>query len=359
MTISVRCPKCGHGYQLRDELAGKQAKCRCGQTLEIPVATTLTSLLDEEHIGQSPDEFGAAMPPAGAPASRTQSSPQFGAAFGKKKKRRGKGNNNQAVIIGSVVGGVAVLFVVLLLAFLLTGSGDTPAVAPASRPPASARPAPVASLPGQATPQETFESFKTAWVGGDWARVYSLMTPEAQNQMTTVIAMMGASFGPLCPELSAVAKQHGVGPMGLGALGGMPLDDADPFAVDEGNAADPAKPDAGSFLAQAIGVSAPIKDKKAFFVAVTPVFVKFLQSEQLAAIAKLGSVSITDVLGMLPIFNATTALSGLQVNGQTAGGLAKTPPPATHSGAPQGGKEKVTPLKFNQLSGSWYIGAVL
>ena len=30
MTISVRCPKCGHGYQLRDELAGKQAKCLRG-----------------------------------------------------------------------------------------------------------------------------------------------------------------------------------------------------------------------------------------------------------------------------------------------------------------------------------------
>lgn len=357
MPISVRCPKCGHGYQLRDELAGKQAKCRCGQTLSIPVATTLTNLLDEEHIGQSPDEFGAAMPPAGAPASLdSQSLPQSGTEFVKGKKR-GQGEINPIVIIGSVVAGVAVLFIVFLMVFLLTGSGDMLIVVTPPRPSTPA--APIASLPGQATPQKTFESYKNAWVAGDWGRVYSLMTPAAQNQMTAVLAAMGASLGPVCPELSAVAEQHGVEPMGLGALGGMPSGDSDPFGENEDSATGSAKPDAGALIALTMKAVESINDKKAFFVAAMPVFVKFLQSEQFAAIAKLGGGSLTAGLDMLPMFSATTTLSDLQINGPMAGGLAKTPPLAASDGAPQDGKEKMTPLKFNWLSGSWYIGAAL
>lgn len=356
MPISVRCSKCGHGYQLRDELAGKQAKCRCGQTLSIPVATPLTSLLDEEQIGQPPDAIGPAMPPDAIAArpKRTQSSPQFGKGFSKKKKR---GKDNTTVVIACIAGGVVVLFIVLLVMFLLTGSETKPRASAPPPPAAPAGPPPVTSLPGQATPQETFETFKQAWVAEDWARVYSLLTPAAQNQMTSIIALLSATLGPMNPDFSAVAKKHGIDSTGLA---GLSMGGADPFA--EAQPAKPAKPDGNSVVSQAMGVAAKIQDKKAFFIDALPIFLKFVQSKEFAGIAQMGSqfsgVSITDGLGMLPIFTSDTTLSDVRINGQKAGGVAKTPATTAPPGAPPEavGKEKVTPLKFDQLSGSWYIG---
>ncbi len=38
MPIAVNCSQCGRSYQLRDELAGKKAKCKCGGTILIPAA---------------------------------------------------------------------------------------------------------------------------------------------------------------------------------------------------------------------------------------------------------------------------------------------------------------------------------
>ncbi|MEA1950008.1 MAG: hypothetical protein U9N87_01395 [Planctomycetota bacterium] len=365
MPISVRCSKCGHSYQLRDELAGKQAKCRCGETLSIPVATPLTSLLDEEHIGDSPDAMGEGMPPAANPrqgqgSKRHQSSPQFGKGFQGKKKKGGK--DNTTTIIASVAGGIVGLFVVLLLVFLLTGSDDKPRsnVPP---PPATAGPPPVASLPGQATPEETFETFKQAWVGKDWARIYSLLTPQAREQMTTVIAMMSAMLGPMNPEFAAVAKKHGIDASGLA---GLSMGGADPFAEEQ--PAEPnkkAKPDVNAAVSQAMGVAAKIKDKKGFFIDALPVFLKFIQSKEFAGIAQMGSqfsgVSITDGLDMLPMFTTATTLHDVRVNGATASAVAKTPAPAAPPGDTQipAGKEKATPLEFEQTSGSWYLGSGL
>lgn len=360
MPISVRCSKCGHSYQLRDELAGKQAKCRCGQTLSIPIATQLTSLLDEEHIGDSADEMGMgeAMPMAAAPyqGQRLKSSAKFGKGFQKKKG----GKDNSTVIVASVAAGVGVVFVVLLALFLFTGPEDKPvAIAPPVAPVSPVGPPAVTSLPGQATPQETFETFKRAWVAKNWTRVYSLLTPEAQQQMTSVIAMMSAMLGPMDPDFAAVAKKYGIESTGLAglAMGGA----ADPFA--EGQPDKQAKPDANALVSQAMGVAAKIQDQKAFFIDAMPVFLKFVQSKQFAGIATIGSqfsgVSINEGFDMLPMFTAATTLSDVQINGHTAAGFAKTPTAAAPSNTPpaaDAAKEKITPLKFDQRVGSWYIG---
>jgi hypothetical protein len=37
MPVVVHCPKCGTRYQLGEELAGRQAKCRCGQRMTVPL----------------------------------------------------------------------------------------------------------------------------------------------------------------------------------------------------------------------------------------------------------------------------------------------------------------------------------
>ena len=48
MSIAVQCPKCGRGYQVRDELGGKQFKCPCGEVVAVAARSALMNLLDEE-----------------------------------------------------------------------------------------------------------------------------------------------------------------------------------------------------------------------------------------------------------------------------------------------------------------------
>ena len=36
MSISFACPRCGKHFKVREELAGKRAKCSCGNVLKIP-----------------------------------------------------------------------------------------------------------------------------------------------------------------------------------------------------------------------------------------------------------------------------------------------------------------------------------
>lgn len=36
MTIAFNCPHCNHAYNIKDELAGTQARCKCGNAITIP-----------------------------------------------------------------------------------------------------------------------------------------------------------------------------------------------------------------------------------------------------------------------------------------------------------------------------------
>ncbi|MHC4404286.1 MAG: hypothetical protein ACYTG0_31920 [Planctomycetota bacterium] len=38
MSISFQCPNCGKRFKVRDDLAGKRAKCTCGNVMTIPKA---------------------------------------------------------------------------------------------------------------------------------------------------------------------------------------------------------------------------------------------------------------------------------------------------------------------------------
>jgi hypothetical protein len=48
MPISARCPTCGKTYQVREELAGKRAKCGCGEVMTVPEQQATTDWLDDE-----------------------------------------------------------------------------------------------------------------------------------------------------------------------------------------------------------------------------------------------------------------------------------------------------------------------
>ena len=64
MPIPISCSHCNRKYQVRDELAGKVAKCPCGQNLTIPAPAqdSLMPLLDEEGIDATASDPFSRMP---------------------------------------------------------------------------------------------------------------------------------------------------------------------------------------------------------------------------------------------------------------------------------------------------------
>ena len=46
MPITVTCPACGQSFSLRDDLAGRSVRCRCGRPLAIPAAGAASALGD-------------------------------------------------------------------------------------------------------------------------------------------------------------------------------------------------------------------------------------------------------------------------------------------------------------------------
>lgn len=68
VSIKFACPSCGKQYQVKAELAGKKAKCKCGTVIPIPVPQPIQSepqlapLTEEDPLGADPlggDPLGA------------------------------------------------------------------------------------------------------------------------------------------------------------------------------------------------------------------------------------------------------------------------------------------------------------
>jgi hypothetical protein len=317
--------------------------------MSIPAVSSVADLLDEEHVGEPTNGLVEAMSPSGPIPSRPKSSLQFGKGFQKKRGIK------TPQIMACVAGGIVALCIVLVAAILMNGSGDKPAaslpVQHTIQPSASVTPPPIKSLPGQATPEETFKTFKDAWIAKDWLRVYAIMTPESQNRMTAVLGVVGAMFGPMSPEMSTVMNKHGVDSTALVKLS---ISATDPFS--DGSAEET---DANKIFTAAMSVTDSLQDKKGFFVEALPVFLNFLHSKEFADISRMGSqvtgVSIADAFDMLPMLSEKTTLTDLKIDDQTATAVLKTP--AGTQGAAT--EDKVSPLRFQQISGSWYIGAGL
>ena len=61
MPIKFACPSCGKAYNVKDELAGKKAKCRCGAVMPIPVPAVSVPIENDPLFGDDPlgDLFGS------------------------------------------------------------------------------------------------------------------------------------------------------------------------------------------------------------------------------------------------------------------------------------------------------------
>jgi hypothetical protein len=87
MPILVTCPACGQSFSLRDELAGRSVRCRCGRPLAIPGAgapNVLGSLLETElsRPAERPPERKAPVHRAEAPKSSAPPPPAHKALAG-------------------------------------------------------------------------------------------------------------------------------------------------------------------------------------------------------------------------------------------------------------------------------------
>ncbi len=82
MAIALRCPGCGKHYQLPGKLAGKQVKCKCGRTTQVPVpAKNTPQTPDDIRLIEEPAQ-AAAVPAPAKPVPNAAAAPASGETLG-------------------------------------------------------------------------------------------------------------------------------------------------------------------------------------------------------------------------------------------------------------------------------------
>lgn len=199
MTISVQCPECGKSYQLRDELAGQQAKCKCGAVVAIPQPAAMQNLLDEEL---EEELAGPAVESESFPADGAMAGDAVGTAAGPlgtlPARRPQKTSRNPVVIVAVVAGGVAVLALIGLVFFLVGGGGG------------GGKGGGQAKALGYASPQEAFDAHKNATIDKDWQTQINCLTPEGRDQLVGSMASMAAGMAREKPEFADLLRRYGV-----------------------------------------------------------------------------------------------------------------------------------------------------
>jgi hypothetical protein len=114
--IQFNCPKCGHPYKLRDELAGRTARCaKCRETMKVPSPEILVPAGDRENLdsmlsllGQAEQASQATEPmrripraPAPAPLPMATPAPQTRTA---PRRQRSHSSDFDLGLIGCIIG---------------------------------------------------------------------------------------------------------------------------------------------------------------------------------------------------------------------------------------------------------------
>ena len=115
MSIAVKCPNCGRGYQVKDELGGKQFKCQCGQAVSVASRSGLMDLLDEElNVEIDPTQISDPTEWAAASGNAELADELEG--------KMAKGLvHNQTFMLGLVCGLAGIMLIVSLGAILFAG----------------------------------------------------------------------------------------------------------------------------------------------------------------------------------------------------------------------------------------------
>ena len=127
MSIAVQCPKCGRGYQVRDELGGKQFKCQCGEVVAVAVRSGLMDLLDEElTVEVDPTQITS-------PTEWAEASGNAELADDLHGKMSDGLHHNQTFMLG-LVGGIAVVMLIIGLGAILFANPPSPPSTPPAAP---------------------------------------------------------------------------------------------------------------------------------------------------------------------------------------------------------------------------------
>jgi len=336
MAISIQCPQCGKSYNLRDDLAGKRVKCKCGQAFVAPepAATEEFEDLGTGSDGLS-DLFDEAMPPAtggavlGGPA-QTPIQPMLSPG-----RRPSKDSGMSPLVLTAIIGGgAAVVLFIGLMVFLMTGSKDPTAADDAGKPGSGEA---TEGLSGFATPEEAFEALQKATVDQDWAAQLAVHAPESRERIVGGAAyttlMLSQASGP-SPEIVEILKKHGID---------------DSVSVQTPSATQTA--DMEGMLQrvekQQGELAAMIKDKSAFYVELMPVLerVSVEMASKLPGMAALREKA-EQMQEQAQKAQAEAKLIDVEITGDTAQGKRQVP---------FQGRTLDVPVHFRRIDQRWYI----
>ncbi len=203
MPIVIKCPGCGKAYRLRDELAGKRVKCKCGHGMLVPAApdgagsdsydlapaggSDESSLLNE---GLPAAAEGVTPPgPAKRPSAAEPEAPAE-AGLGKpdKKTQRDEMLAKWGPVAGLVGLTLLPIVVILIVVWLIL-------------------------RPGYGSPADAFAAHQQALLDRKWSKLIGTYTPQSQamfvDRMLERISR-GVEDKKWRVELEAALEKHGI-----------------------------------------------------------------------------------------------------------------------------------------------------
>lgn len=393
MAIIITCQACNKGYKLKDELAGKKVKCKCGHSMVVPkpkpksaadpLISELGSLDDGDPMSSLLDD---ALPPAGATAALAKptgpipapaaGSPTFPKPLVRKEvtgdyrrvariAREAAGYAAQeaakeaAKQSGPDATKLALISVVIVFGLALGTVGLGVGVYWWRQ-------------PGFRTIEETFTVHQESLRDKNWKMQFRTFTPERQDKILTEMAYSVLPAANSSPLIAAVLKEYEV---------------TQPAAEDEETYADilaelmPEEPDDAPFdpnrertpeeIAEAERIDAEIdrrlealnerseqrrtrvishvKNKPAFYAAL----MKAMAKEEKKARDATTMPAIVKMIMAKEIAEARRAdasrkLANVQIDGDTAQGH-------TTPALAMGDMREAEPISFRRIDGRWYI----
>jgi hypothetical protein len=200
MTIDLKCDQCGKSYQLKDSLAGKRVKCKCGNSMTVPAARAIDDdplgLSDAGMPGPLDDLLGAELPTGGGstlPASARSATPAPTAATRarkmkrvKKEKKEGMSNTMASLVVaGFIVGVFAFVGIGLFLASALKKTGFE-------------------------SPEAAFAAHQEALHNKDWAAQIQTYTPDSQRDLASAVTWYAVDKLANRKEIKQALEDHGL-----------------------------------------------------------------------------------------------------------------------------------------------------
>lgn len=188
MPIAISCPKCNRKYKVRDELAGKTAKCSCGQSIVIPKppANDLSSLLDEDLGVVAPgDPLAGLAEDAASPAMPLQP------VKTRKKSFRIK-VSPKLIWVLAAGGGACILFGGLI--YLVMGLFASPP-------------------PRWNSPEEVFKAGSKAANENDWKAYFETIAPASQTRLAQNALLGAMTAAEDMAVFKDICTRYGVAPV--------------------------------------------------------------------------------------------------------------------------------------------------